>query len=54
MIFKCLFEEIFWRGFIQSRLQKYFNQIIAVIITSFIFAFIHITFTGIHFAVLDL
>ena len=52
LIFTCLSEEIFWRGFIQSRLQKYFNPIIAVIITSFAFAFIHITFAGIRFSVL--
>ncbi|OIN83971.1 CPBP family intramembrane glutamic endopeptidase [Francisella sp. TX07-6608] len=52
LIFTCLPEEIFWRGFIQSRLEKYFNSIIAIIITSFAFAFIHIAFAGTRFALL--
>ncbi|APC90884.1 MULTISPECIES: CPBP family intramembrane glutamic endopeptidase [Francisella] len=52
LIFTCLSEEIFWRGFIQSRLQKYFNPIIAVIFTSIAFAFIHIAFAGTRFALL--
>ncbi|MDE4996834.1 CPBP family intramembrane metalloprotease, partial [Francisella tularensis subsp. holarctica] len=39
LIFTCLPEEIFWRGFIQYRLEKYVNSIIALILTSFAFAF---------------
>ncbi|MDE4967597.1 CPBP family intramembrane glutamic endopeptidase, partial [Francisella tularensis] len=56
LIFTCLPEEIFWRGFIQSRLEKYFNSIIAIIITSFefafAFAFIHIEIAGTRFELL--
>ena len=42
LIFTCIPEEIFWRGFIQTRLQKYTNPIIAILISSVIFASIHV------------
>lgn len=52
LVFACMQEEIFWRGFIQTRITKYTNQIIALITTSLIFASIHILFAGIYFAIL--
>lgn len=32
-------EELFWRGYVQQQLKKWFSPIIAVIITSILFAF---------------
>lgn len=52
LIFTCIPEEIFWRGFIQTKIQKYTNSIVSVLITSLIFASIHIIFAGIFFATL--
>ncbi|API85993.1 CAAX protease [Francisella uliginis] len=52
LIFTCIPEEVFWRGFVQTKIQKYTNSIVSVLITSLIFASIHIIFAGIFFAVL--
>jgi membrane protease YdiL (CAAX protease family) len=52
LIFTCIPEEIFWRGFIQTKIQNYTNSSIAVLITSLVFASIHIIFAGIFFAIL--
>ncbi|BCD92415.1 CAAX amino protease [Francisella halioticida] len=52
LIFTCIPEEIFWRGFIQTKVQTYTNPIVSVSIISSIFALIHILFAGIFFAIL--
>ncbi|QIW09298.1 CPBP family intramembrane glutamic endopeptidase [Francisella sp. LA112445] len=52
LLFTCIPEEILWRGFVQTKIQKYTNSIVSVLITSLIFASIHIIFAGISFAVL--
>ncbi|WP_150467142.1 CPBP family intramembrane glutamic endopeptidase [Francisella sp. SYW-9] len=52
LIFTCIPEEIFWRGFIQTKIQNYINPTLAVLITSLAFASIHIIFAGIYFAIL--
>lgn len=52
LIFTCICEEVFWRGFIQTRLQTYINPVLALLATSTAFAFIHIAFAGIYFAIL--
>lgn len=52
LIFTCIPEEVFWRGFIQNRIQSYTSPSIAILITSVIFASIHLTFAGIYFAIL--
>ncbi|WP_329478810.1 CPBP family intramembrane glutamic endopeptidase [Francisella sp. 19X1-34] len=52
LIFTCIPEEIFWRGFIQTKIQNYTTPTLSVLITSLIFASIHIIFAGIFFAIL--
>ncbi|WP_244614618.1 CPBP family intramembrane glutamic endopeptidase [Pseudofrancisella aestuarii] len=52
LIFTCISEEIFWRGFVQNSIAKYSSSIIAVLITSILFAVIHIVFAGVNFAIL--
>lgn len=52
LIFTCIPEEIFWRGFVQTKIKTYTSPIVAVLITSLMFALIHIIFAGIFFAIL--
>ncbi|MED7819214.1 CPBP family intramembrane glutamic endopeptidase [Francisella sp. 19S2-4] len=52
LIFTCMPEEIFWRGFVQTKIKTYTSPIVAVLITSLMFALIHIIFAGIFFAIL--
>ena len=35
-------EELFWRGFIQTRLSKYFNPIVSILTGSVLYASVHI------------
>ncbi|WP_235261371.1 CPBP family intramembrane glutamic endopeptidase [Candidatus Francisella endociliophora] len=52
LIFTCIPEEVFWRGFIQAKIASYSNTTIAILITSSMFASIHLAFAGIYFAIL--
>ncbi|APC96331.1 CPBP family intramembrane glutamic endopeptidase [Francisella frigiditurris] len=52
LIFTCIPEEIFWRGFVQNSIAKYSGNILAVLVTSILFAVIHIIFAGVNFAIL--
>lgn len=52
LIFTCIPEEIFWRGYIQKNIQTYSNKTFALLLTSLIFAAIHLAFGGIFFAIL--
>jgi len=46
-IIPALGEELFFRGFLQQSLSKYFNNIhLAIFITSFLFSAIHLHFNG--------
>lgn len=52
LIFTCIPEEIFWRGFVQNNIAKYSGNILAVLVTSILFGVIHIIFAGVNFAIL--